>query len=232
MSAPRGYWPGVRDLCDKHGILLILDEVMTAIGRTGTYFAFEQEGIKPDIVTIGKGLGGGYAPISAMLVNNNVIQAIQEGSSKFNHGHTFQAHAMCCAAALRVQTIVIKEQLVNRAADMGVKLEKLLHEAFDGAKHVADIRGRGLLQAVEFMLDPQTKIPFAKHTEFGAKVQRAAFRLGVALYPGAGTIDGVVGDHVLIAPAYNVSEEELECTVKELRKGYDQVVQVLFRAKI
>lgn len=231
MPAPQGYWPAVRALCDKHGILLHLDEVMCGMGRTGTYFAFEQEGIKPDIVTIGKGLGGGFAPISAMIVNDKVLGALRRGTSSFNHGHTFQAHAVCCAIALQVQRIVKRQQLVERCAEMGDKLAKLLDEAFHGAKHVAERRGRGLFQSVEFMLDPRTKTPFSKDIKFGAKIQLATFDLGVAVYPGAGTVDGVVGDHVLVAPPYTVSDEELELTVKALRKAYNEVVWVLFRAQ-
>ncbi|KAL5375330.1 hypothetical protein PMIN06_011522 [Paraphaeosphaeria minitans] len=164
MPAPQGYWPAVRALCDKYGILLHLDEVMCGTGRTGTYFAFEQEGIKPDIVTIGKGLGGGYAPISAMIVNDKVLEVLRRGTSSFNHGHTFQAHAICCAIALKVQQIVKGEGLVERCAEIGEKLAKLLDEAFHGAKYMAERRGRGLFQSIEFMLDPRTKTTLSKKT--------------------------------------------------------------------
>ena len=232
MPAPTGYWPAVRALCDRHGVLLHLDEIMCGMGRTGTYFAFEQEGIKPDIVTIGKGLGGGYAPISAMLVNDKVLDALRQGTSSFNHGHTFQAHPIACAVALRVQQIVKRERLVERCMEQGEKLRGLLEDALCGAEFVADIRGRGLFQAVEFMLDPRTKTPFSRETAFGAKVQLSTFDLGVAIYPGAGTVDGVMGDHVLVSPAFTVTDEELATTVLAMKKAYEQTVAGLFKAKI
>jgi adenosylmethionine-8-amino-7-oxononanoate aminotransferase len=224
MAAPRGYWPAIRALCDKYGILLHLDEVMCGTGRTGTYFAFEQEGIQPDIVTIGKGLGGGYAPIAGMLINSKVVDVLKAGSSAFNHGQTYQAHPTSCATALAVQDIVQREQLVNRCAKQGRKLEELLRDTFEGSKYVGDIRGRGLFWCVEFMEDIAGKIPFPADTAFGSKVQLAAFDLGVAVYPGAGTVDGLRGDHILIAPPYTVSDEELVIAVSTLRRAYEKVV--------
>lgn len=232
MPAPKGYWSAIRALCSKYGILLHLDEVMCGMGRTGTYFAFEQEGIKPDIVTIGKGLGGGYAPTSAMLVNDKILDVLRKGTSSFNHGHTYQAHPVSCAVALKVQQIVKRDGLVERCAEKGEKLNKLLQDAFVGAEYVAEIRGRGLFRCVEFMLDPRTKTPFTKDTAFGTKVQTATFDLGVAIYPGAGTIDGVIGDHVLVAPPYTVSDEELEITVLAMKKAYEKTVAELYRSKL
>jgi adenosylmethionine-8-amino-7-oxononanoate aminotransferase len=231
MAAPKGYWPAVRILCDKHGILLHLDEVMCGMGRTGTYFAFEQEGIKPDIVTIGKGLGGGYAAIAGMLVNDKIIDALRKGTSSFNHGHTFQAHPVSSAIAYKVQQIVRKERLVERSAEKGEEVTNLLQEAFTGAKYVADIRGSGLFHAVEFMRDPATKEPFAKEVGFAARVQLAAFDLGVAVYLGVGTVDGFLGDHVLVAPPYTVSDKELAITVMALKKAYDKAVAGLDNAE-
>lgn len=232
MPAPKGYWPAVRALCDKHGIILHLDEVMCGMGRTGTYFAFEKEGIKPDVVTIGKALSSGYAPSSAMLVNDKMLDVFRRGTASFNHGHTFQSHPMCCATVLKVQQIIKREQLVERCAEKGEQLAKLLQDAFDGAEYVADIRGRGLLRSVEFMLDPRTKTPFPKDTAFGANVQLAAFDLGVAVYLGSGTVDGIVGDHVLVSPQYTVSDKELEITVWALKKAYEKTVAGLYKAKL
>ncbi|KAL1645294.1 hypothetical protein SLS61_008363 [Didymella pomorum] len=227
MAAPRGYWPAIRALCDRYGILLHLDEVMCGTGRTGTYFAFEQEGIQPDIVTIGKGLGGGYAPIAGLLINSKIVDVLKAGSSTFNHGQTYQAHPTSCATALAVQEIVLRERLVGRCAKQGIKLEQLLRNTFKNSKYVGDIRGRGLFWCVEFMEDIAGKIPSPTEMAFGSKVQLAAFDLGIAMYPGAGTVDGLRGDHVLIAPPYTVSDEELEIMVSTLKKAYDQVVAEL-----
>jgi adenosylmethionine-8-amino-7-oxononanoate aminotransferase len=197
---------------------------MCGIGRTGSYFAFEQEGdIFPDIVTIGKGLGGGYIPIAAMLVSRKVVDVIRQGTSAFNHGQTFQAHPVACAAALAVQEIVKRDGLVERAKMMGGKLEKLLREAFQECKYVGDIRGRGLFWALEFVCNKKTKESFVPSVRFGPRVQQTAFEMGVAVYPGAGTVDGVGGDHVLIAPPLNISGEDLGKAVSTLRKAYGKV---------
>ena len=224
MAAPRGYWPSVRALCDKYGILLHLDEVMCGMGRTGTYFAFEQEEIRPDLVSIGKGLGGGYAPIAGMLINDKIVNVLRRGTSAFNHGHTYQAHPVSCATALAVQNILKRDGLVSRCATKGKVLEKLLRDSFAGAKYVGDIRGRGLFWTVEFVYDKSTKTPFDRSLAFGYSVQQTAFELGAAVYPGAGTIDGLRGDHVLIAPPYNVSDDELRDIVVTVKQAYDNEI--------
>ncbi|KAH7414565.1 aminotransferase class 3 [Phaeosphaeria sp. MPI-PUGE-AT-0046c] len=229
MAPPRGYWSSIRALCDRYGILLHLDEVMCGMGRTGTYFAFEQENVQPDIVTIGKGLGGGYAPIAGMLINQKVVRALKAGSSAFNHGQTYQAHPTSCATALAVQKIVKRDQLVTRCATQGVKLNRLLQHAFESCEYVGEIRGRGLFWCVEFVEDKITKTPFPSSIGFGVKVQLVAFEMGVAVYPGAGTVDGIEGDHVLIAPPYTVSDAELEVIVTVLKNAYDEVVKGMSR---
>ncbi|RYN45427.1 putative aminotransferase [Alternaria tenuissima] len=227
MASPKGYWPSVRTLCDKYGILLHLDEVMCGTGRTGTYFAFEQEDIQPDIVTIGKGLGGGYAPIAGMLINRKIVDALKEGSSAFNHGQTYQAHPTSCATALAVQQIIKRDHLVNRCAVQGQKLGRRLQDTFKECKHIGDIRGRGLFWCLEFMENATTKRPFPPQMAFGSTLQLAAFDLGVALYPGAGTVDGFEGDHILIAPPYTVTDAELDIIVSTLKKAYDDTVKQL-----
>ncbi|KAH7346091.1 aminotransferase class 3 [Pyrenochaeta sp. MPI-SDFR-AT-0127] len=221
MPPPKLYWSAVRTLCDKYDILLHLDEIMCGMGRTGTYFAFQQENVKPDIVTIGKGLGGGYAPIAGMLINCKVVDALKKGSSAFNHGQTYQAHPTSCATALAVQNIVKRDQLVARCQLQGRKLGVLLKNAFDGCKHVGDIRGRGLFWGLEFVQDKATREPFPKAMAIGLKVQCAAFEMGIAVYPGSGTVDGWKGDHVLLAPPYTIADDELEEIVATLRKAYD-----------
>ncbi|KAM0798817.1 aminotransferase class-III [Usnea florida] len=224
VPAPRGYFPSIRRLCTRYSILLILDEVMCGTGRTGSYFAFAQEdGIAPDIVTIGKGLGGGYAPIAGVLVGGEVVRGLRAGTGAFNHGQTYQAHPASCASALAVQRIIRREGLVQRCARMGLLLERALREALQHKKYVGDVRGRGLFWGIEFVRDRDGKGTFEPGVEFGARVQRRAFELGVAVYPGAATVDGVRGDHVLIAPPYTVSEEEVWEIVGVVREAYEGV---------
>ncbi|KAK2599957.1 hypothetical protein QQS21_005341 [Conoideocrella luteorostrata] len=217
VVSPKGYLAGVRKICDKYGILLILDEVMCGTGRTGTFFAFEQEGVIPDIVTSAKGLGGGYATIAAIYVHGRVVDALRQGSQALNHGHTYQAHPISCAAALAVQKIVRRDGLVRRCQEMGDLLEKMLSKELSKCSSVGEVRGRGLFWGVEFVRDKKTKETFDPAVGFGAKVMQAAFRRGVAVYPGAGTVDGLRGDHVLLAPPYTVTEEELAVICAVLR---------------
>lgn len=214
---PPGYLKGIRQLCDKYGILLILDEIMCGIGRTGTYFAFEQEDIVPDIVTVAKGLGGGYAPISGVLIHEKVINVLRNGSNAFNHGHTYQAHPVSCAAALAVQKILRRDRLVERSAELGVYLESLLRKRLGGCKSVGEIRGRGLFWGIEFVRDQQSKECFDSSIGFGIRVQQEAFRRGVAVYPGAGTVHGFRGDHVMVSPPFTVTKDQLQIIVETLR---------------
>lgn len=220
VTAPKGYFKAIREICDKYGILLIRDEVMCGVGRTGTFFAFEQEDIVPDIVTIGKGLGSGYAPIAGILVHEKVVNILQKGTGSFNHGHTYQAHVLSCAIALSVQQIVRRERLVERCKHIGQLLESRLRRELEDCKYVGDIRGRGLFWAAEFVRDRQTRESFEPSLGFGQKVQLRAFEYGVALYPGMATVDGVRGDHVIVAPPYTVTEEELKHIVRVLKDAY------------
>ncbi|KAK6837485.1 hypothetical protein RU639_001679 [Aspergillus parasiticus] len=217
VTAPAGYFTGIRAMCDRYGILLILDEIMCGVGRSGTFFAFEQENVVPDIMTIAKGLGGGYAPIAGVLVHKKVIDVLRKGSNAFNHGHTYQAHPVSCAAALAVQQIVRRDNLVERCAALGQVLEQQLRSGLAHCPSVGDIRGRGLFWAVEFVQDRTTKATFDPTVKFGLRVQQAAFDRGLAVYPGAGTVDGVRGDHILLAPPFTVTEGELRQICEILR---------------
>ncbi|KAF5866897.1 hypothetical protein ETB97_008702 [Aspergillus alliaceus] len=221
VTAPAGYFAGVRALCDRYGVLLILDEIMCGVGRSGTFFAFEQEKVVPDIMTIAKGLGGGYAPIAGVLVHQKVIDVLRRGSNAFNHGHTYQAHPVSCAAALAVQQIVRRENLVARCAALGQLLEQQLRTELTDCLSVGDIRGRGLFWAVEFVQNRSTKATFDPTVRFGLRVQRAAFDRGLAVYPGAGTVDGIRGDHILLAPPFTVTEAELRQICKILREAIE-----------
>ncbi|EXJ85209.1 hypothetical protein A1O3_05884 [Capronia epimyces CBS 606.96] len=221
--APHGYFKGVRQVCDKYSILLILDEIMCGMGRTGTLFAFEQEHIVPDIVTIGKGLGGGYSPIAGMLVHKKIIDVLQKGTSSFNHGHTYQAHPVGCAATLAVQKILRRDAMIDNCALRGQFLHSLLLETFQHAKYVGHIRGRGLFWGIEFVKDKATRASFPPAVGFGIRFQSLAFELGVAVYPGSGTVDGSRGDHAILSPPYNVTEDELRKIVHVVKLAYDRL---------
>src|SRR5437660_1990435 len=202
VPAPEGYFRAVREICDRHGALLILDEVMCGMGRTGTRHAWEQEGIAPDIQVVAKGLGGGYQPIGATLATRRIVDALRDGSGAFQHGHTYLGHPMACAASLEVQKIIAEEHLLDRVKELGTRLERRLTERFGNHRHVGDIRGRGLFQAVELVADRATRKPFDPGLKLNQKVKAAAFEGGLACYPSGGTVDGKHGDHVLLAPPY------------------------------
>ncbi|KAJ3546247.1 hypothetical protein NM208_g2094 [Fusarium decemcellulare] len=183
------------------------------------FFAFEQEGVVPDIMTIAKGLGGGYAAIAGVLIHKKVVDILRQGTAAFNHGHTYQAHPISCAAALAVQRIVKRNNLIEQCAKMGSLLEKRLRAELVECRSVGDIRGRGLFWGVEFVKDRSSKGTFAPEVKFGPLVQQIAFEKGVALYPGAGTVDGSRGDHILIAPPFTVTEEQLRGICRVLKEA-------------
>jgi adenosylmethionine-8-amino-7-oxononanoate aminotransferase len=212
-----GYFRRVREICDRHGILLILDEVMCGMGRCGTLWAFEQEGIVPDLVTIAKGLGAGYQPVGAVLISRQIAETIQHGSGFFQHGHTYIGHAAACAGALAVQKRLHDDGVLGRVAPMGNSLERRLRKAFAEHPHVGDIRGRGLFWGLELVQDRATKKPFDPKLRMHARVKRAALEAGLMCYPMGGTIDGARGDHVLIAPPFIVDETQLDELVDRLR---------------
>ncbi|KAL6898536.1 pyridoxal phosphate-dependent transferase [Trichoderma evansii] len=228
ITPPRGYFEGVRKVCDKYGILLILDEIMCGSGRMGTYFAFEPEGdVRPDLLTLGKGLGGGYAPIAGILISQKVVDVLTKGTATFVHGQTYQAHPTGCAAALAVQRVMKRDGLVAKGLAKGVFLEKLLRSALGNAKYVGEIRGRGFFWGIEYVQDKASKQPFKPEVKFGKLVHAAAHDRGLAIYPGAGTIDGINGDHSILAPPLTATEEELEEMVRLLKEAYDAVEQDL-----
>jgi adenosylmethionine-8-amino-7-oxononanoate aminotransferase len=221
LTAPPGYYRRVREICDRHGILLILDEVMCGMGRTGTLHACEQEGVAPDLMAIAKGLGGGYQPIGAVLVGARVIDAIAAGSGFFQHGHTYIGHPVACSAALAVQKVLERDRLVERCARQGEKLRARLDRTFAGHPHVGDIRGRGLFLALELVRDRASKEPFDPALKVHARVKRAALDAGLMCYPMGGTIDGMRGDHVLLAPPFIIGDDELDLLVERLATALD-----------
>ncbi|TCZ58547.1 aspartate aminotransferase family protein [Roseicella aquatilis] len=229
VPAPAGYFRAVREICDRHGALLILDEVMSGMGRTGTLHAWEQEGIAPDLQAIAKGLGGGYQPIGAVLVSGRIVDAVERGSGAFQHGHTYLAHAVACAAALEVQRVIREERLLDTVVAMGERLERRLVERFGNHHHVGDIRGRGLFRAIELVADRGGKTPFDPAHRLHARIKAEAFARGLACYPGGGTIDGQRGDHVLLAPPYIVRPVEIDLIVDRLGEAVDAAIAGLPR---
>ena len=212
-----GYFRRIRELCDRHGILLILDEVMCGMGRCGDLWTFEAEGIKADLVTVAKGLGAGYQPIGATVVGSHIYEAIVGGSGAFQHGFTYVGHAAACAGALAVQKR-LRGGVLARVKPMGERLEGALREAFGGHPHVGDIRGRGLFWALELVEDRATKKPFDPARRVNAKLKQAALDAGLLCYPMGGTVDGTRGDHVLLAPPFIIEPAQFEELVDKLTK--------------
>jgi len=214
-----GYLRRVREICDAHGVLLILDEVMCGMGRTGTLFAFEQEGVVPDIVCVAKGLGAGYQPIGALLCAEPIYAAVAAGSGALQHGHTYMGHPVACAAALAVQRAVQRRGLLGRVRELGTGLEHRLRAAFGGHPHVGEIRGRGLFWALELVADRATQAPFDPALRLHARVKAAALDAGLICYPMGGTLDGLRGDHVILAPPFTLAHEQLDELVAKLGRA-------------
>jgi adenosylmethionine-8-amino-7-oxononanoate aminotransferase len=216
-----GYFRRIRDICDRHGVLLILDEVMCGMGRTGTLHACEQEGIAPDLLVIAKGLGGGYQPIGAVLLSQRIYEAFERGSGFFQHGHTYMGHPVACAAALAVQKTIESEGLLDRVRAMGRRLRGALEARFGPHPSVGDVRGRGLFQAIELVRDRASKEPFEPDLRLHTRVKREAMARGLLVYPMGGTIDGRRGDHVLLAPPFIVEEPHVDVIVERLGEALD-----------
>jgi adenosylmethionine-8-amino-7-oxononanoate aminotransferase len=219
-----GYFSRIRELCDRHGILLILDEVMCGMGRTGTLHACEQEAVVPDLMTIAKGLGGGYGVIGATLVAGHMVEALARGSGAFQHGHTYIGHPLACAAALAVQDTIRDEGLLANVRARGEDLAQALARRFADHPHVGDIRGRGLFYALELVADRATKDPFDPALRLHARVKAHGMQRGLMTYPGGGTIDGRQGDHVLLAPPYIVMAHDIDEIVRRLGDTVDAAI--------
>jgi adenosylmethionine-8-amino-7-oxononanoate aminotransferase len=209
VPAVPGYFRRVREVCDRHGVLLLADEVMCGLGRTGTMHAIAQEGVAPDLIAVAKGLGGGYQPVGAVLAASRIVDALRRGSGAFQHSHTYVGHPVAAAAALAVQKIIRRDRLVEAVRERGNLLMRLLRERFADRPAVGDIRGRGLLVALELVEDRASKRPFDPALRLHARVKAEAMRQGLLVYPMGGTIDGVRGDHVLLAPPFIATDAEL-----------------------
>ena len=225
-----GYFRRVREVCDRHGILLVADEVMCGMGRTGTLHAIEQEGIVPDLMAIAKGLGGGYQPIGAVLDRGKIVEAMRAGRGLFPPGHTYIARRVAAAAALAVQKVIKRDHLLEAVRMRGAYFERRLREALGSHPHVGDIRGRGFFRGVELVQDRASKRPFDPALKLHAKIKAQAMERGLMVYPMGGTIDGVNGDHVLLAPPFIATEADLDEIVGRLAGAIETGTAALRRA--
>ncbi|HEM7890433.1 MULTISPECIES: aspartate aminotransferase family protein [Burkholderia] len=217
----RTYLKKIRAVCDKYGVLLILDEIMSGMGRTGYLYACDEDGVAPDLLTIAKGLGAGYQPIGATLVSDRIYRTIVDGSGFFQHGHTYLGHATACAAALEVQRVIAEEKLLDNVRARGEQLRASLREHYGAHPHVGDVRGRGLFVGVELVRDRDTKATFDPALKLHAAVKREAMQRGLMVYPMGGTIDGVHGDHILVAPPFICTAQQIDTIVERLSGAID-----------
>lgn len=224
VPAVEGYFKRIRQICDKYGVLLILDEVMCGLGRTGVLHACTGGGVVPDLLVDAKGLGAGYQPLGTVMIIKKVADAVMNGSGAFVHGHTFQGHAAACAGALAVQKIFEEDGLVQRSAEMGALLRARLESRFGNHPHVGDIRGKGLFQGVELVADRMTKTPFDPKHKVHLKVKAGGMERGLAVYPMGGTLDGFRGDHIVIAPPFIIQESEIDYLVDRLAATIDAAI--------
>ena len=224
VASVEGYFRRIREICDKYGVLLILDEVMCGMGRTGTFFACEQEGVTPDIVTVAKGIGAGYQPLGAMLCSAKIYSAIEGGSGLFQHGHTYIGHPAATAAGLAVVSAILNRGLIARVNEMGDELDRALNERFGQHPHVGDIRGRGLFRAIELVEDRNSKAPFDPSRKLNARIKKAAFEAGLICYPTGGMLDGLRGDQVMLAPPFIIEPEQITELVDKLELAVTQVI--------
>lgn len=218
---PEGYFKRIREICDTHGVLYIADEVMCGMGRTGSLFALEQEGIAADITTMAKGLGAGYQPIAAVMASQKICDAIVAGSGKLWNGHTYMSHAVATAGAMAVMREIDDRNLLEAVKERGAQLEAGLKARLGQHSHVGDIRGRGLFWTTEFVADRATKTPFEVSRNVAGKVQQAAMQSGMICYPAQGCADGTAGDHVLLAPCFTSTPEEIDIIVDTLALAID-----------
>ncbi|MFQ6023582.1 MAG: aspartate aminotransferase family protein [Acidiferrobacterales bacterium] len=219
-----GYFKRIREICDRYNVLLILDEVMCGMGRTGTLFACEQEGIQPDMVTVAKGIGAGYQPIAALLVTGKIHDAIRDGSGFFQHGHTYMGHPTACAAALAVQKLIREENLLDNVCRQGERLVAGLQDRLGDHPHIGDIRGRGLFRGLELVIDRATKEPFDPDAHLFAAIKRRAMDRGLMCYPMSGTIDGRLGNHILLAPPFIIDESHVVEIIDKLAPAIDEAI--------
>ncbi|MRG57773.1 aspartate aminotransferase family protein [Phyllobacterium sp. SYP-B3895] len=225
VPAPAGYAQAIRNICDRHNVLLIADEVMCGSGRVGTFRALEPEGVRPDIMAIAKGLAAGYIPLGATLYSRKIADAIDQVHGGPQTGHTFTGHTAACAAGLAVQKLIQREGLIEHVATRGARLQDELRAAMRHIPEVGDIRGRGYFIGIELVADPATKVPFDHQLQLHARIGSTAFERGLIVYPCAGNVDGISGDTVIVAPPYNASDDELSELVDTLTSSIISAVE-------
>ncbi len=225
-----GYFRRIREICDRYGILLVLDEVMCGMGRTGSLFAYEQEGITPDVLCIAKGLGAGLQPIGAMLCTDTIYQAIAEGSGFFQHGHTYQGHPTACAAGIAVLKTMLEQNLPEQVKEKGSRLLQALQQQFADHSNVGDVRGRGLFLGIELVQNKQTKEPLNPNFNLPEQIRHTAMQHGLLCYPMGGTIDGRKGHHILLAPPFIINDAELELIVERISSTLNAILPALDQA--
>ncbi len=221
VAAVPGYYKRIREICDQYGVLLILDEVMCGMGRTGHLFSIEAEGITADMITIAKGLGAGYQPIGALLASQKIYDAVAAGSGFFQHGHTYLGHPVAAAAANAVLDVMLEKDLLSKVREKGDKLDAALRVALAGHPNIGDIRGRALFRGIELVADRATKAPFDPALKLHAKVKAQAMNHGLLCYPMGGTIDGQRGDHILLAPPFIIEDEQIDEVVSKLTSAIE-----------
>jgi len=219
---PDGYVSRIAEICRKNGILLIADEVMTGMGRTGKPFAVQHWGVEPDLILVGKGVASGYAPLGAVLVSARVVEAFERGSGAFMHGFTYQAHPVSTAAGNAVFDYLESQKLFDRLIPAGKNLRDAL-TSIQSHRHVGDVRGLGLLLGVEFVKDKATREPFPKSDNIAEKIRQACLEENVLTYPTQGCVDGLRGDHILLAPPFTISPEESALIPRALQSALAKV---------
>jgi len=223
---PDGYLQKVAEICSAHGVLLIADEVMTGMGRTGRNFAVQHWGIAPDILVTAKGLSSGYAPLGAVIASRKVVDAIANGSGAFIHGFTYNAHPVSMAAGLAVLRRICQQKLVEAAFGTdGAPLRDL--DQLSKLRYVGDVRGMGLLAGIEFVSDQKTRQPFAPELNFSGRVAHAALRRGLLPYPMQGCVDGYSGDHLLIAPPAVITRQQIQWAIEKLEGSIEEAAATL-----
>jgi adenosylmethionine-8-amino-7-oxononanoate aminotransferase len=230
VPAVRGYLKRIREICDQYGVLLILDEVMCGMGRTGSLFAFVQDEVVPDLLCIAKGLGAGYQPIGAVMTSQKIYDAIVGGSGFFQHGHTYMGHATACAAGLAVQRAIRERRLMEQVQNLGNGLRNRLHARFGHHPHVGDIRGRGLFLGLELVLDREEKTTFAPWLKLSTRIKAHAMEHGLICYPMSGTVDGVNGEHVLLAPPFIINDNQLDEIIEKLARAIESALAEVEKA--
>jgi len=223
----KGYFKRIREICDRYGIVLVLDEVMCGMGRSGQWLACHQEQIDPDIVCVAKGLGGGFQPIGAMIINKQIYRALETGSGAFLHGQTYMGHAAACAGSLAVVKKIIRHRLLENVRERGRQLKSVLENYFRNHPHIGDIRGRGLFCSIELVKDKATKKSFSPDFNIHQKIKAEAMNNGLLCYPGGGNLDGGTGDHVLLSPPFIIQSHQINDIVDRLGSSIKTVLQSL-----